>query len=226
MLIGACDLMVCPIHVFRLSVDMDSELLKGDSVGVQPYNVSLSNFELLTDPSKFCLEPYLDCDSKGRFPNNHSCVDRGSRAMVWYCRDGHEMDESYMGAASARSFAADFSETPDFETGTMRPAALGGTPPRNPFEEAWVPMPVHMVPGSTSTVAADLSQVNYRWQLRLFFDYFGTISRDFSTTHGYTVPPRTRRGTHRTQTSCPCLLDAGRCLRSDGMTDSRLLAWA
>ena len=75
----------------------------------------------------------------------------------------------------------------------MRPAALGGTPPRNPFEEAWVPVPVHMVPGSTSTVAADLSQVNYRRQLRLFLDHFSRFldhfSRFFNNTRVHCTAP-------------------------------------
>ena len=191
---------------------MDSDLLKSDTVRVQPYNVSLSNFEVLTDASKFCLEPYLDCDSKGRFPNNQSCVDRGSHAMKWYCRDGHE--GSVPGEASARSFAADFSETPDFETSTMRPAALGGTPPRNPYEEAWVPVSVHMAPGSMSTVTADLSQVNFRKLQTAASTLLGplrflAISDTYiSQLHTGTVPTRTRQGI-QCSTSCPCVLDAG-----------------
>ena len=133
-----------------LEVRFDASMMKGDSLVMQPYEnnatagILLSNMQVLTDPAFFCIEPLLRCRNHS-VPKGKPCPKGPGSGPEWYCPD----------EASPSDYATDDS-APSDAAGAMW--SWGGTPPANPYEHAWVTVPIKLKPSSRSSRSSRSSQ--------------------------------------------------------------------
>eukprot|EP00041_Stephanoeca_diplocostata_P003986 m.39872 g.39872 ORF g.39872 m.39872 type:complete len:692 (+) comp14765_c0_seq1:111-2186(+) len=143
----------CSVSGTSLTVTFNTTLLRGDSVVVQPYNASagMSQFQVLTNRSLFCLEPALRCQV---LPNGTRPSVCRSVFQEWYCPastdDGADRVESQHALDGS---ASDRRDTPSHPAAVqVETVGLQGTPPHSPFERAWVTVPIS-ISGSNAIVA-------------------------------------------------------------------------
>jgi sialate O-acetylesterase len=162
-----------------LTVTFDPEPLGGESVIVAPYNHStlleptagLSAMQVLLNESFFCIEVALLCQI---LPNGTRPTRCAADLEYWACRTSsgevYELAEDrkkrlpniihpeyhHSGDAASGIIAHDERRSP--------PSPLTGAPPRNPFETAWITLPVQEgkrdADGGAMSVVVDLSPLN------------------------------------------------------------------
>eukprot|EP00729_Bicosta_minor_P002694 gene2694-25465_t len=148
----------CSTSGKSLVVKMNSTLLAGGSVYVQPYNKTQSPLQVLTNASLFCAEPMMRCAPlpNGTRPASHCQKDPTRPAwnpFEAYCPPGD---------GSSTAGQTQLEDAPGFTMSAAQFYAddkLGGHGPPNPFDSAWTSVPVEAGDDQAS-VKIDLAGVN------------------------------------------------------------------
>lgn len=142
----------CSLSGTTLTVKFNQTLLSTDSIVVQPLNVTMSPFMVLTNASAFCVEPVVTC----LIPNAKPCPPGNS---TYVCSDGKVMPPGFLvESAPHHPIRVDPPAGSDAWIVDETVERLGGHGPPNPFDQ-WVQVPVGK--GSTAgTVSVDLTGVN------------------------------------------------------------------